>query len=79
MAEPIPPSLLLPRVEDLLIMKAVAHRPQDMQDVQTLLEANPTVDVESVRRWVREFGIATAMSDLIGDFDNIVARWRESR
>jgi Nucleotidyl transferase of unknown function (DUF2204) len=69
----------LPRVEDLLTMKAVAHRPQDMQDVQTLLEANSNVDVESVRRWVREFGIATAMSDLIKDFDNAVARWREAR
>jgi hypothetical protein len=69
----------LPRVEDLMIMKAVAHRPQDTQDLQSLLEANPDVDVESVRRWVREFAIATSMSDLIEDFDRVVARWRESR
>jgi hypothetical protein len=68
----------LPRVEDLMIMKAVAHRPQDMQDVQSLLGANPNVNVESVRRWVREFAIATSMSDLIDDFDKAVARWRES-
>lgn len=69
----------LPRVEDLLIMKAVAHRPQDMPDVKTLLDANPNVDVEPVRRWVREFGIASAMSNLIEDFDNAITHWRESR
>jgi Nucleotidyl transferase of unknown function (DUF2204) len=69
----------LPRVEDLMIMKAVAHRPQDMLDLQTLLQANPTVDVDTVRRWVREFGIATAMSDLIEDFDKAVVRWHKSR
>jgi Nucleotidyl transferase of unknown function (DUF2204) len=67
----------LPRVEDLLIMKAVAHRPQDMLDVQALLRMNPGVDVDMVRRWVREFGIATAMSDLIEDFDKAVARRQE--
>jgi hypothetical protein len=62
-----------------MIMKAVAHRPRDTLDVQSLLETNPNVDVELVRRWVREFGIATAMSDLIEDFDKAIARWQESR
>ncbi|HWX30968.1 MAG TPA: nucleotidyl transferase AbiEii/AbiGii toxin family protein [Steroidobacteraceae bacterium] len=64
----------LPRVEDLLIMKAVAHRPQDMQDIDGLLENHPEVNLEAVRRWVREFAAATAMSDLLDDFDKAVAR-----
>lgn len=64
----------LPRVEDLLIMKAVAHRPQDMHDIDGLLAAHPDTDVEAVRRWVREFGAATSMSDLLEDFDKVVAR-----
>jgi len=64
----------LPRVEDLLVMKAVAHRPQDMRDIDGLLAAHPQANIESVRRWVREFGIATAMSDLLEDFDKAVAR-----
>jgi hypothetical protein len=66
--------VMLPRVEDLLIMKAVAHRPQDMQDIDGLLDNHPEVDVESVRRWVREFAVASAMSDLLDDFDKAVAR-----
>ena len=64
----------LPRVEDLLIMKAVAHRPRDLQDIEGLLEAHPDVDVQVVRQWVREFAAATAMSDIIDDFDKLLAR-----
>ncbi|MEO7205285.1 MAG: nucleotidyl transferase AbiEii/AbiGii toxin family protein [Steroidobacteraceae bacterium] len=64
----------LPRIEDLLIMKAIAHRPQDMLDVDALLAAHPDADLESVRRWVREFGAAAAMSDLLVDFDKAVLR-----
>lgn len=64
----------LPRIEDLLIMKAVAHRPRDLQDIEGLLEAHPDTDLNSVRRWVSEFAVATAMSDLIDDFDKLVAR-----
>ena len=64
----------LPRVEDLLVMKAVAHRPQDMRDIDGLLAVHPEVNIGTVRRWVREFGAATAMSDLIEDFDKAVAR-----
>lgn len=64
----------LPRVEDLLVMKAVAHRPRDLQDIEGLLEAHPDADLQSVREWVRDFAAATAMSDLIEDFDKILAR-----
>lgn len=70
-------SVRLPRVEDLLIMKAVAHRPRDIQDMEGLLDAHPEADVDSVRKWVREFAVATAMSDLIEDFERLLAR-RES-
>lgn len=69
-------SVRLPRVEDLLIMKAVAHRPRDLQDIEGLLDAHPEADVDSVRRWVREFAAATAMSDLIDDFERLLARRR---
>ena len=31
----------LPRVEDLLIMKAIARRPKDLQDIEGLLAAHP--------------------------------------
>lgn len=72
-------NIRLPRVEDLLIMKAVAHRPRDMQDIEGLLEAHPDADLLSVRQWVSEFATATSMSDLIEDFDKLLAhRKRDS-
>jgi hypothetical protein len=67
-------SVRLPRIEDLLVMKAVAHRPQDLQDIEALLDAHPNVNVEEVRRWVREFAAATAMQDLLEDFERLLAR-----
>lgn len=67
-------SVRLPKVEDLMIMKAVAHRPRDMQDIEGLLQAHPNLDLHSVRQWVGEFASVTAMSDLIDDFDKLLAR-----
>lgn len=47
-----------------------------MQDIEGLLEVHPDVDTTVVRRWVQEFATATSMSDLIEDFDKLVARSR---
>ncbi len=64
----------LPRVEDLLIMKAVARRPKDLQDIEGLLAAHPDTDLAAVRQWVSEFATAMSMSDMLEDFDKLVAR-----
>ena len=69
----------LPRVEDLLIMKAVARRPKDLQDIEGLLAAHPDADIAAVRQWVREFATAMSMSDMLDDFDKVVARSKSSR
>ena len=64
----------LPRVEDLLIMKAVARRPKDLQDIEGLLAAHPEADVATVRQWVSEFATAMSTSDMLDEFDKLVAR-----
>jgi hypothetical protein len=64
----------LPRVEDLMIMKAFAHRPKDMEDIKGLLDAHPDADINIVRQWVREFATAMTMPDLLEDFERLVAR-----
>jgi predicted nucleotidyltransferase len=63
----------LPRVEDLLIMKAIARRPKDLQDIEGLLEAHPNADVAKVRQWVREFSVATGMADMLEQLDKLLA------
>ena len=69
----------LPRVEDLLIMKAIARRPKDLLDIEGLLAARPDADLVAVRQWVREFATAMSMSDMLDDFDNVVARSKSKR
>ena len=64
----------LPRVEDLMIMKAVAQRPRDLVDLEALLDAHPEADLDRVRKWVREFAVVAAMPDLVQGFDRLVAQ-----
>jgi predicted nucleotidyltransferase len=64
----------LPTPEDLVIMKAVAHRDQDLLDIDGLLAAHPSLDVERVRRWVRIFADALEAPEIYEDLENRLAR-----
>lgn len=64
----------LPVPEDLVIMKAVAHRPRDMGDIEAILDAHPKLDRKKVRRWVREFSSALGMPDILRDLDAILKK-----
>jgi len=55
----------LPAVEYLIVMKAVAHRPRDIADIESLIEANPRMDFAAVRRWVREFSQASGDPEIL--------------
>jgi nucleotidyltransferase AbiEii toxin of type IV toxin-antitoxin system len=66
----------LPRVEDLLVMKAVARRPKDLDDIRGLLDAHPEANVAEVRTWVREFATAASMPDMLQGFDDLLAERR---
>jgi hypothetical protein len=66
----------LPRVEDLLVMKAIARRPKDLEDIRGLLAAHPEADIPAARRWIREFSVATGMSDMLDEFDRLLEQHR---
>ena len=57
----------LPTPEDLVIMKAVAHRERDLLDIDGLLVAHPDLDLSRVRRWVRAFADALETPELYDD------------
>ena len=61
----------LPTPEDLIVLKAVAHRPKDLLDIQALIETNPDLDRERIRFWAREFAEALDMPELWTD----IAPW----
>ncbi len=60
-------SIRLPSVEDLIILKAIAHRPKDMLDIQSLVETHPKLDVKRVEMWVRDFADALEAPELWED------------
>jgi len=60
-------SIRLPAVEDLIIFKAVAHRPKDLLDIQAIAESHPELDKERIECWVNEFAQALEMPDLWND------------
>jgi hypothetical protein len=60
-------SIRLPTPEDLIIFKAVAHRPKDLLDIQAIIETHPDLNKERIRRWVSEFVQALEMPELWDD------------
>ena len=67
-------ALPLPTPEDLIIMKAVAHRERDLLDIDGLLAAHPKIDVRRVRRWVQNFAIALETPEILEDIKQRLAR-----
>lgn len=65
-------SVRLPSPEDLIIMKAVAHRPKDMEDIRTILDKNPKLDIPRIEKWVRQFADVLEMPSLWDDIAGIL-------
>ena len=57
----------LPSPEDLIILKAVAHRPNDILDIQAIIESQPDLDCKRIEEWVKQFAKALDMPDLWDD------------
>ncbi len=69
----------LPRPEDLIIMKAVARRPQDLADIEAIRAAHPKLNLSRVRRWVSEFATALEMPEILHDLEALLASGKEKR
>lgn len=57
-------SLRLPTPEDLIIMKAIAHRPKDLEDIRTIASNYTDLDIKRIEEWVKSFGDALGQPDL---------------
>ena len=60
-------SVRLPTPEDLIIMKAIAHRPKDLLDIQAVIESHPDLDVARIKNWVKQFAEVLEMPSLWDD------------
>ncbi len=64
--------LRLPTPEDLIIMKAVAYRPKDLEDIQAIANSHPNLDKERIRFWVDQFGEALDFPGLWKEIEKIL-------
>jgi hypothetical protein len=63
------------RAEDLVVMKLLAGRPKDLDDVAAICSAR-ALDVGSIRKLLAEFESALDRRDLLPLLDSILARTR---
>ncbi len=64
--------LKVPTPEDLLITKAVAHRPKDLIDIEAIIEAHPRLDVRRIQRWTQEFSDALEMPEIMESIEHLL-------
>ncbi len=64
----------LPTPEDLIILKAIAHRPKDMEDIRILADKYPKLDIARIKQWVKQFAEVLEMPGL---WDDIAGMFKE--
>ncbi|OGW57267.1 MAG: hypothetical protein A2Y48_08420 [Nitrospirae bacterium RIFCSPLOW2_12_42_9] len=69
----------LPPPEDLIIMKAVARRPRDIVDIESIMDANPNLNVGRIKMWVREFSSVLEMPEILTDLEAILSHKRKKK
>ena len=67
-------SVRLPTPESLIIMKAIAHRPKDLEDIRTIVDNNPELDLKRIEYWVKSFAEVLGMPDLWKQIEEILKR-----
>lgn len=72
-------SLPVATVEDLIILKAVARRSIDYADIINLLDINPEIDREMIRRHVEAFAQALEAPEVFTKLDELLAKKRTQK
>ena len=64
-------SLYIPTPEDMIIMKAVAHRPLDMEDIKGIISNHNHLDKKRIFYWVKEFAEALDTPEIENDLKQL--------
>jgi hypothetical protein len=66
--------------EDIIVMKLLAGRPKDVEDVVAIAAAQgERLDIAYIRQTLRELEQALSQSDLVPAFEQALARSRRAR
>lgn len=68
--------LRLPTPEDLIILKAVAHRPKDMLDIEAVVATQEHLDKKRIASWVQEFADLLEVPELWTDLERLLRKSR---
>jgi predicted nucleotidyltransferase len=58
--------------EDLVILKAVAHRTRDLIDIDNLLNVHRDLDFTRIRYWVRQFADVLESPELVSNLEKLL-------
>lgn len=64
----------LPTPEDLIILKAIAHRPKDLEDIRTIVDNYETLDTKRIENWVKSFAELMESPELWVQIEKILKR-----
>jgi len=64
----------IPSPEDLIIMKAVAHRPKDLEDIRSIVVSQKKLDATRMKYWITEFAKVLEMPEIWDDVKKLLAR-----
>lgn len=67
-------SFNLPLPEDLIILKAVAHRPVDIIDIRDIVNNNPKINTNYIKKTISEFARVLEMPEIWNDIKYIITR-----
>lgn len=62
----------LPMPEDLIIFKAVAHRPRDIEDIREIVKIHTKVNKKYIKKIVKEFARVLGMPEIWQDIELIL-------
>lgn len=65
-------SVRLPTPEDLIITKAAAHRLKDLEDIRSIVDNNPNLNLTRIEYWVKEFAKVLETPELWGQIEAIL-------
>lgn len=64
----------LPTPEDLIIMKAVAHRARDMLDIEGIIETNPNLDTKRIITYLTRYAHDLDMPEIWNDVESLLRK-----